>query len=255
MQSLKKIVLTASALMCAGTVAFAGELDTQQAKESYSMGASVGNYLSDQIYKQSKLGLSADMALIEQGFQDAIRGKSKLSDEDMLKFLNSRAEKLNKLDVAAKEKMAKENKAKATKFLAENAKKKGVTVTKSGLQYEVLRKGSGATPRIEDVVTVGYTGNLMDGTVFESTYEAKQPARFVVMSIIPGLEEGLKLMKEGAQFRFTIPANLAYGEFGAGQIPPESPLIFELELIKVEKVGAHQGMGKTVINGMPNPHK
>ena len=92
MQSLKKIVLTASALMCAGTVAFAGELDTQQAKESYSMGASVGNYLSDQIYKQSKLGLSADMALIEQGFQDAIRGKSKLSDEDMLKFLNSRAE-------------------------------------------------------------------------------------------------------------------------------------------------------------------
>ena len=75
------------------------------------------------------------------------------------------------------------------------------------------------------------------------------------MSIIPGLEEGLKLMKEGAQFRFTIPANLAYGEFGAGQIPPESPLIFELELIKVEKVGAHEGMGKTVINGMPNPHK
>ena len=107
MQSLKKIVLTASVLMCAGTVAFAGELDTQQAKESYSMGASVGNYLSDQIYKQSKLGLSADMALIEQGFQDAIRGKSKLSDEDMLKFLNSRAEKLNKLDVAAKEKMAR----------------------------------------------------------------------------------------------------------------------------------------------------
>ena len=106
----------------------------------------------------------------------------------MLKFLNSRAEKLNKLDVAAKEKMAKENKAKATKFLAENAKKKGVTVTKSGLQYEVLRKGSGATPRIEDVVTVGYTGKLMDGTVFESTYEAKQPARFVVMSIIPGLD-------------------------------------------------------------------
>ena len=180
MQSLKKIVLTASVLMCAGTVAFAGELDTQQAKESYSMGASVGNYLSDQIYKQSKLGLSADMALIEQGFQDAIRGKSKLSDEDMLKFLNSRAEKLNKLDVAAKEKMAKENKAKATKFLAENAKKKGVTVTKSGLQYEVLRKGSGATPRIEDVVTVGYTGKLMDGTVFESTYEAKQPARFLL---------------------------------------------------------------------------
>ena len=255
MQSLKKIVLTASVLMCAGTVAFAGELDTQQAKSPTAWGHQSETTSLTRSTSRASSACRADMALIEQGFQDAIRGKSKLSDEDMLKFLNSRAEKLNKLDVAAKEKMAKENKAKATKFLAENAKKKGVTVTKSGLQYEVLRKGSGATPRMEDVVTVGYTGKLMDGTVFESTYEAKQPARFVVMSIIPGLEEGLKLMKEGAQFRFTIPANLAYGEFGAGQIPPESPLIFELELIKVEKVGAHQGMGKTVINGMPNPHK
>lgn len=255
MQSLKKIVLTASALMCAATFAVAGELDTQQAKEAYSMGASVGNYISDQIYQQGKLGLSADMALVEKGFQDAIRGKSQLSEEDILKFLNSRAEKLNKLATEANAKIAKENKAKAVTFLADNAKKKGVTTTKSGLQYEVLRKGSGATPRTEDVVTVNYTGKLMDGTVFESTYQTKQSARFVVMSIIPGLEEGLKLMKEGAQFRFTIPANLAYGEFGAGQIPPESPLVFELELIKVEKVGAHEGMGKTVINGMPNPHK
>ena len=255
MQSLKKIVLTASALMCAATFAVAGELDTQQAKEAYSMGASVGNYISDQIYQQGKLGLSADMALVEKGFQDAIRGKSQLSEEDILKFLNSRAEKLNKLAAEANAKIAKENKANTKEFLDKNAKKKGVTTTKSGLQYEVLRKGSGATPRTEDVVTVNYTGKLMDGTVFESTYQTKQSARFVVMSIIPGLEEGLKLMKEGAQFRFTIPANLAYGEFGAGQIPPESPLVFELELIKVEKVGAHEGMGKTVINGMPNPHK
>ena len=83
------------------------------------------------------------MALVEKGFQDAIRGKSKISEDDMLKYLNSRAEKLNKLEAAANEKLAKENKAKATKFLAENAKKKGVTTTKSGLQYEVLRKGSG----------------------------------------------------------------------------------------------------------------
>ena len=205
MRSLKKIVLAASALVCAGTVAFAGELDTQQAKEAYSMGASVGNYISDQIYKQGKLGLSADMALVEKGFQDAIRGKSKISEDDMLKYLNSRAEKLNKLEAAANEKLAKENKAKATKFLAENAKKKGVTTTKSGLQYEVLRKGSGATPRIEDVVTVNYTGKLMDGSVFESTYEAKQPARFVVMSIFPGLEEGLKLMKEAHEGRCAVP--------------------------------------------------
>ena len=234
MRSLKKIVLAASALVCAGTVAFAGELDTQQAKEAYSMGASVGNYISDQIYKQGKLGLSADMALVEKGFQDAIRGKSKISEDDMLKYLNSRAEKLNKLEAAANEKLAKENKAKATKFLAENAKKKGVTTTKSGLQYEVIKEGNGKRPKETDRVRCHYEGTLIDGTLFDSSIKRGEPAVFGVNQVIKGWVEALQLMSEGAKWKLYIPSELAYGAQGAGEmIPPHSTLIFEVELIEV----------------------
>ena len=254
MSTLKKIVLCSCAALCVSSMAFAAPLETQQDKESYSMGASVGNYLSDQIFKQSQLGASVQMDLVVQGFQEALRGKSALSDDDILKFLNSRAEKLNKLDQAAKKKVAAENAAKAKKFLAENAKKKSVKTTKSGLQYEVLKEGTGEQPKTEDVVTVDYVGSLMDGTVFESTYETKEPARFVLMTVIPGLDEGIRLMKAGARYRFTIPANLAYGADGAGQIPPEMPLVFELQLVKVEKVGAHSKFGQANLGGMVNPH-
>ena len=142
MFAMKKIVLFASVALCAGSMAFAAPLQSQQDKESYSMGASVGNYLSDQIFKQSELGASINMDLVVQGFEEALRNKSQLSDDDVLKFLNSRAEKLNKLYDAQKKKIAAENSAKAKDFLAKNAKKKGVTVTKSGLQYEVLKKGN-----------------------------------------------------------------------------------------------------------------
>ena len=255
MFAMKKIVLFASAALCAGSMAFAAPLQSQQDKESYSMGASVGNYLSDQIFKQSELGASINMDLVVQGFEEALRNKSQLSDDDVLKFLNSRAEKLNKLYDAQKKKIAAENSAKAKDFLAKNAKKKGVKVTKSGLQYEVLKKGTGEKPKTEDVVTVDYVGTLIDGTVFESTYETKEPARFVLMTVIPGLEECVRLMDQGSRYRFTIPANLAYGADGAGQIPPESVLIFELELVKVEKVGAHKNFGEANLKGMTNPHQ
>ena len=113
MFAMKKIVLFASAALCAGSMAFAAPLQSQQDKESYSMGASVGNYLSDQIFKQSELGASINMDLVVQGFEEALRNKSQLSDDDVLKFLNSRAEKLNKLYDAQKKKIAAENSAKA----------------------------------------------------------------------------------------------------------------------------------------------
>ncbi len=255
MIAMKKIVLCACAALLAGSTAFAAGLQTQQDKESYSMGASVGNYLSDQIFKQTELGAPVNMDLVVQGFEEALRGKSQLNDDDVLKFLNTRAEGLNKLYEAHKKKIAAENSAKAKDFLAKNAKKKGVVVTKSGLQYEVLKKGTGPQAKTEDVVTVNYVGSLMDGTVFESTYETKQPAKFVLMTIIPGLEEGIRLMPQGSRYRFTIPANLAYGADGAGQIPPESPLVFELELVKVDKVGAHQNFGGANLEGMKNPHQ
>ena len=256
MFTLKKVVLSASLALCMSTVAMAAQpQQTQLEKESYSMGASVGNYLANQIFKQTELGATIDMKAVVQGFEDALKNKTKLSDDDMLKILNQRAEALNKLDDARKAKLAKANSEKGAAYLAENAKKKGVTVTKSGLQYEVLKEGTGDKPNQEDVVTVNYVGSLIDGKVFESTYDEKEPARFVMMSVIPGLGEGVALMTPGSRYRFTIPANLAYGAEGTGPIEPESVLVFEVELVKVDKVGAHANFKNANLKGMPNPHK
>lgn len=254
MFTLKQVVLSAAAALCMSTVALAQPLQTQVEKESYSMGATVGNYLAGQVFRQTELGAEIDMKSVVRGFEDALKNKSVLSDDDMLKILNQRAEVLNKLEEAAKAKLAKVNAEKSKTFLEANAKKKGVVTTKSGLQYEVLTEGKGDKPRTEDVVTVNYVGSFIDGKVFESTYDTKEPARFVMMSVIPGLAEGVALMTPGSRYRFTIPAALAYGADGAGQIPPESALVFELELVKVEKVGAHQNFGNANLKGMASPH-
>lgn len=119
-------------------------------------------------------------------------------------------------------------------YLDANAKKQGVTVTKSGLQYEVLQEGTGRSPKATDTVRCHYEGRLLDGSVFDSSYRRGTPADFGLGQVIPGWTEGVQLMKEGAKFRFTIPYLLAYGEQGAGSsIPPFSTLVFDVELIKV----------------------
>jgi len=119
-------------------------------------------------------------------------------------------------------------------YLDANAKRQGVVVTKSGLQYEVLQEGKGKSPKATDTVRCHYEGRLLDGSVFDSSYKRGEPADFGLNQVIPGWTEGVQLMKEGAKFRFTIPYLLAYGEQGAGaSIPPFSTLIFDVELIKV----------------------
>ena len=119
-------------------------------------------------------------------------------------------------------------------FLEANAKKEGVTVTKSGLQYQVLREGTGRSPKSTDKVRCHYEGTLIDGTVFDSSYRRGEPADFPLNGVIPGWTEGVQLMKEGAKYRFFIPYLLGYGERGAGSsIPPYSTLIFDVELVKV----------------------
>jgi FKBP-type peptidyl-prolyl cis-trans isomerase FklB len=118
-------------------------------------------------------------------------------------------------------------------YLAENAKKAGVKTTASGLQYEVLQEGTGATPKAEDQVKVHYEGKLLDGTVFDSSIARNEPATFPLNQVIAGWTEGVQLMKEGAKYKFTIPAALAYGETGSGPIPANSTLVFTVELIKV----------------------
>ena len=131
---------------------------------------------------------------------------------------------------------AGEENAKAGRdFLANNAKQEGVVVTKSGLQYLVVKEGSGKKPGPNDVVTVHYTGRLIDGTVFDSSVERGEPATFAVGQVIAGWVEGLQLMSEGAAYRLFIPSELAYGEHGTGPIQPNSALIFDVQLIKVGK--------------------
>ena len=120
-------------------------------------------------------------------------------------------------------------------FLAENAKKEGVVVLPSGLQYTVLTEGTGAQPKATDQVKCHYEGRLIDETVFDSSYQRGEPAVFPLNGVIAGWTEGVQLMKEGAKYRFFIPYNLAYGEQGAGQsIPPFATLIFDVELVKVK---------------------
>lgn len=119
-------------------------------------------------------------------------------------------------------------------YLKENAKKEGVTITKTGLQYRVLRKGKGKSPSKTDEVEVHYKGTLVNGTQFDSSYDRGQPARFPLNGVIPGWTEGLQLMKEGAKYELVIPSSLGYGTMGTGStIPPGATLIFEVELLKV----------------------
>ncbi|WP_051906784.1 FKBP-type peptidyl-prolyl cis-trans isomerase [Methylomarinum vadi] len=128
-----------------------------------------------------------------------------------------------------------ENKAAGEAFLAENGKKDNIVTTDSGLQYEVIEQGNGASPSATDNVTVHYKGTTIDGKVFDSSYDRGAPATFPLNRVIAGWTEGLQLMKEGAKYRFFIPAQLAYGERGAGRvIGPNSALIFDVELIKVQ---------------------
>ena len=130
----------------------------------------------------------------------------------------------------------KDNKTIGREFLEENAKNDSVVQTTSGLQYMVLQEGTGAKPGPTDEVTVHYTGRLLDGTVFDSSVERGEPATFKLNQVIPGWTEGLQLMSEGSKYRLFIPSELAYGSKGAGeQIMPNSTLIFDVELIKVNK--------------------
>jgi len=135
----------------------------------------------------------------------------------------------------ASAKSAEENKAEGTAFLAENAQKKGIVTTASGLQYEVLKPGDGAKPTATSQVTVHYKGTTLGGNEFDSSYKRGMPATFPLNRVIPGWTEGLQLMQEGAKYRFYIPADLAYGERGAGRdIGPNATLIFDVELLKVD---------------------
>lgn len=211
--------------------ASAGEapvLKTQKDKVSYGIGVDVARNFK-------RLGIDLDVEVLIKALRDVYSGEKLLmTEEDLRKTMNAHQTELREKQVLATRKVAEDNKKQGGAFLAENKTKEGVVTLPSGLQYKVLMEGSGKIPKTTDEVTVNYRGTFIDGTEFDSSYTRGKPATFRVDSVIRGWTEALLLMKEGSKWQFFIPPDLGYGERGAGPIPPNSTLIFEVELISVK---------------------
>lgn len=205
-------------------------LKDQKDKVSYSIGLEIGSGM-----KKQKLDVNPD--LIVAGFRDALSGRKPLLSEAESKEVMSRfeAEMEARMEKEANE-LTEKNRKESETFLAENKKKDGVKTLPSGLQYKVLKDGAGASPKLEDQVTTHYRGTLIDGTEFDSSYSRKEPAKIGVGQVIKAWQEALPLMKVGSKWQLFIPSDLAYGERGAGGvIGPNAALIFDLELISIDK--------------------
>jgi FKBP-type peptidyl-prolyl cis-trans isomerase FkpA len=209
------------------------ELNTDAQKFGYAIGVDIGKSLSP-------VKDEVDIDALIAGLDETLAGKeSRLNDEEREKIKSEVTRKLQQKQLEERTAKAAKAKEAGEKFLAENGKREGVKTTESGLQYEILTEGSGATPKATDKVTVHYKGTLIDGTEFDSSYSRGQPVTFPLGNVIPGWTEGLQLVKTGGKAKLYIPSNLAYGERGAGaKIGPNEALIFEVELIAIEKADA-----------------
>ncbi|MEY2559404.1 MAG: FKBP-type peptidyl-prolyl cis-trans isomerase FklB [Verrucomicrobiota bacterium] len=205
------------------------QLKDQKDKASYSIGHDIGT-----TFKKQNIELSLD-ALVA-GMKDALAGKEPvLSKEERDKTLEAFQKEMMEKQAAASKEAADKNAAAGEKFLAENKKKEGVKTTASGLQYKVLKEGTGPSPKETDTVVTHYKGTLLDGTEFDSSIKRNEPATFPVNRVIKGWTEALQLMKVGSKYQLFIPSSLAYAERGAGrEIGPNSTLIFEVELISIK---------------------
>ena len=204
-------------------------LKTESEKFSYIIGLNMGQNFKAQ-------GETLDPALVARGLTDANNGsKPLLNAQEQQKVISNVQQKIQQKQQQNVALSADKNAVAQAAFLAKNKTKQGVITTASGLQYEVIKPGSGASPSATATVTVNYEGKLLDGTVFDSSYKRGQPATFAVNQVIPGWTEALQLMKPGAEYMLYIPADLAYGKNGIpGTIPPNSMLIFKVELLSVK---------------------
>jgi FKBP-type peptidyl-prolyl cis-trans isomerase len=188
---------------------------------SYALGMAFG-------LDMKQTGMRFNYGEFLKGFEDTMEGReNRFSREEAITLIQGAFSE-------AVARRAEENKGKETVFLAENGQKTGVQTTSSGLQYEVLTEGTGPRPGNADTVEVHYEGSLIDGTVFDSSYERGAPAEFPLNQVITGWAEGIQLMPVGSVYRLFIPSGMAYGESGAGEvIPPNSTLIFKVELLSI----------------------
>ena len=199
-------------------------------KLSYALGHNIGHQLIGMGLKES-LNIEDYAAAIA----DVLQGRQpKMSHTEVNEVLEHYFTELEARQQAEAAERGKAAKGEGEAFLAENKKRAGIVTTASGLQYEVVKEGTGRQPKASDTVSCHYEGTLIDGTVFDSSYRRGMPAEFGLRQVIAGWTEGVQLMKEGSIFKFYIPYNLAYGEHGAGaDIPPYAALIFTVELIDV----------------------
>ena len=227
---MKKLILSTLfvAYGCATHADTINNKSSQQQQMGYSYGFLMGRSNAETL---SNINLDAFVMGLKQG---SAAEKSSLTDEEMAKALLE-FKKINEAKQLIKfQKLAAENLRSGQQFLAENAKKAGVVTLPSGLQYQIIKNGSGQSPTAKSKVKVSYEGRLIDGTIFDSSIARNQPVEFQASQVIQGWTEGLQLMKEGAKYRFFIPAKLAYGEIGSGDsIEPNSTLIFDIELLKI----------------------
>jgi len=226
----RKLVMLFCMVFAAAPV-FAGEtvvFKTPKDKLSYALGADMANNM-----KRYEIDIDPDQYM--KGLKDALSGGTLLLTEQEIKTVIMAMQK----DLQAKQQektkaQGDKNKADGEAFLAKNKSKEGVKALHSGLQYKVLVEGKGKSPKASDSVTVHYRGTLIDGTEFDSSVKRGEPATFPLNGVIKGWTEALQLMKEGAKWQLFIPANLAYGEVARPGLPPNSTLIFEVELLSIK---------------------
>lgn len=205
-------------------------LKTAKDKVSYAIGAQIGSE-----WKRQTVDIDPDT--FAKGFKDGFQGsKLLLTDPEMREAIGGLQRQMAAKQAERRRELGAKNRTEGAAFLAENKKKEGVKVLPSGLQYKVIKEGTGKMPKADDTVTVNYRGTLIDGTEFDSSYKRGEPATFPVKGVIKGWTEALQLMKAGSKWQLFIPSELAYGEQSAGRvIEPNSTLIFEVELLGIKQ--------------------
>ena len=214
---------------CGEKISKSTDLKTTKEKASYSIGFRIAKD-----FKSNKLDI--DSSIVAKGFQDGLYGKQLLTDEQINKVLMDFQREMYEKKMKEAQGLSSQNKKDAQTFLAQNKTKPGIQTTSSGLQYLVVKSGSGASPKATDKVKVHYIGKLLNGTEFDNSYKRNQPAEIQLNSVIKGWTEALQLMKVGDTWKLFISPELGYGDAGAGEvIPPGSLLIFDVELVGIEK--------------------
>lgn len=217
----------------------AAENLSQVQQEAYAMGSSFSTYIKRSLDAQQ---IKLDPEYVTKGFHDTYYDKSQLTNEQVEKIISELGNRIQKENKERIEKEAAQSIAAGDKFRQEFAKEEGVKKTPSGLLYKIVKPGKGKHPTMDSTVVVNYTGKLIDGREFDSSYRRNEPATFPLLYVIKGWSEGLQLIGQGGELKLVVPPELAYGEQslpahgeGSAPIPSQSTLVFDIKLIKIEK--------------------